>query len=355
MINIQHNTIRVIKYLVALVLFMVFLAVLGVDTVMAKTDSLCGPDTMLQKPDNAESCSTEEDTLDDTRTAKSEIRAANDEDDDTPPPIGTIREGQSFTYTAPIPRFRQVVTCSYGQNGRWVQNPITNEAINCRGKNGNGGGFVWGTCNGPWTLEILSNDSRVTADGGRQVRVSTDANDNLDDTGSIEVTYTLNGSRTVTWYGLTDVYIATTTTADCSLENTVRVDVRPASRLGMTVAVAIHAPPQEYLNTPSTVTWTCTEEIIEAGIQCTAGSVVSTTTTPTFPTPRGCVVVVTVASNGRGHGSTGCFTSDEAASFGDMIDVDINSLPDCPLSTAPADLNELPDDSGGRKRCVARN
>ena len=197
----------------------------------------------------------------------------------------------------------------------------------------------------------------MTADGGRRVRVSTDANDNLDDTGSIEVTYTLNGSRTITWYGPPDidVYIATTMTADCSLENTVRVDVRPASRPGMTVAVAIHAPPQEYLNTPSTVTWTCTEEIIEAGVQCTAGSVFSTTTMPTFPTPRSCVVVVTVASNGRGHGSTGCFTSDEAASFGDMIDVDINSLPDCPLSTAPADLNELPDDSSGRKRCVARN
>ena len=35
--------------------------------------------------------------------------------------------------------------------------------------------------------------------------------------------------------------------------------------------------------------------------------------------------------------------------------IDVDSLPTCPLSTAPADLEALGLDSSGRKRCVARN
>ena len=80
---------------------------------------------------------------------------------------------------------------------------------------------------------------------------------------------------------------------------------------------------------------------------------ISTTSTPAFPTPRGCRIVVTVSD--RGYGSTACLTSGEAADFGDMIGVDINTLPPCPMSTAPADLRALSPDSSGRQRCVARN
>ena len=35
--------------------------------------------------------------------------------------------------------------------------------------------------------------------------------------------------------------------------------------------------------------------------------------------------------------------------------LDVDSLPPCPLSTAPADLEALDLDSSGRKRCVATN
>ena len=88
---------------------------------------------------------------------------------------------------------------------------------------------------------------------------------------------------------------------------------------------------------------------------------------PEFPTPRGCVVVVTVASDGKGHGSTNCLTSTEVAQYeeqieanilaqtGNAVDLNIASLPRCPDSTTPEALGALDPDSTGRKRCVARN
>ena len=80
-------------------------------------------------------------------------------------------------------------------------------------------------------------------------------------------------------------------------------------------------------------------------------------------TPRGCRIVVTVSENRPGHGSTNCLTSDGIAAHEDTINngepedewLDVDSLPPCPLSTAPADLEALDLDSSGRKRCVATN
>ena len=291
----------------------------------------------------------------DGRSARSETRAANGEEPPAPPLIRTITEGQGFTYTAPIPQNRQIVKCS-SNGAHWVTaaDQPTNESIYC-GTGNDGAGTTWGVCNGPWSVEVLSHDIRITTAGGRRIRVTTDANNHLDDTGTIEVAYALRGRRSVTWqgpYGSTPV----TTYDDCALINTVRVNVRPAGRPGMTAAAAIHAPSAEYLSTPSTHTWTCTAEVIEAGVNCTEGDVISTTDTPTFPTPRGCRIVVTVSQDDRGgHGSTACLTSGEAAAFGDMIGLDINTLPACPMSTAPADLDALSLDSSGRQRCVARN
>ena len=86
-------------------------------------------------------------------------------------------------------------------------------------------------------------------------------------------------------------------------------------------------------------------------------------TPPTVTTPRGCRIVVTVSENRPGHGSTNCLTSDGIAAHEDTINngkpedewLDVDSLPPCPLSTAPADLEALDLDSSGRKRCVATN
>ena len=292
----------------------------------------------------------------DGRSARSETRAANGEEPPAPPLIRTITEGQGFTYTAPIPQNRQTVKCS-SNGANWVTaaDQPTNESRFC-GTGNEGSGTTWGVCNGPWSLEVLSRDSRITTAGGRRIRVTTDANDNLDDTGTIEITYALRGRQSVTWQGPFES-APVTTYADCELINTARVNVRPAGQPRMTAAVALRAPSAEYLRTPSTVTWTCTQELFDAlnlgGQTCPLNDVISTTSTPAFPTPRGCRIVVTVSD--RGYGSTACLTSGEAADFGDMIGVDINTLPPCPMSTAPADLGALSPDSSGRQRCVARN
>ena len=131
----------------------------------------------------------------DGRSARSETRAANGEEPPAPPLIRTITEGQGFTYTAPIRQNRQIVKCS-SNGAHWVTaaDQPTNESIYC-GTGNDGAGTTWGVCNGPWSVEVLSHDIRITTAGGRRIRVTTDANDHLDDTGTIEVAYALRGRR----------------------------------------------------------------------------------------------------------------------------------------------------------------
>ena len=224
--------------------------------------------------------------------------------------------------------------------------------------------LVFGVCSGPYTLEVITRDSRVQT-SGNQIRVTTTpSGQDTDDAGTVQVAYLLHGTRTVTHVQIDGARITTFDTASCALTpDPVTVEVRRGTRPAMTAAVAVHAPSTEHLSTPSTVTWECTQVLVDAGVQCALNSVISTTTQPTFPTPRGCRIVVTVSENRPGHGSTNCLTSDGIAAHEDTINngkpedewLDVDSLPPCPLSTAPADLEALDLDSSGRKRCVATN
>ena len=275
-----------------------------------------------------------------------------------PTPYRTITEGQSTTFTAPVPSDRQPLKiCVNYADGDPAPTPRfrSDGTLVCTYA---GSTSTWGVCRGPYTVELTTADDRVEQRGRNQIRVTTDADDGTDDSGTLDIDYFLRGTRTETF---TTPYAPSTPqvnrAAPCELYPlSVRLQINPARRAGMTAAVAMYAPSREYLSTPSTVTWTCTQEIIDEGVQCDLNTVISTTTTPSFPTPRRCRIVVTVAENGLvGHGSTACLTSGEAADFGEMIGVDIATLPTCPLSTRPDDLNGLPTDSSDRQRCVARN
>ena len=304
----------------------------------------------------------------------------------TVPPIRTIDEGQSTTFTTPTPQNRQEMFCSARttittytvviidgiEHGTTTsrsrpagvfhlppgEERTSDEPFTC----GTGSKrTVYGICRGPYTVELGSRDDRVEEAGGRRIRVTTDADDNLDDTGTVEVIYYLHGTRTKSsaHYSGTDVV----TNVGCSLQEAVNVNVHHAPRPGMTAAVSRHAPAQEYLDTPSTTEWECTQAVIDAGVQCPIDTVISTTVQPTFPTPRGCTVVVTVAKNGKGFGSTNCLTSAQTdlyeaeirAKHSDEQAISVSDLPTCPESTHTDVMNAIPDDASGRKRCVAKN
>ena len=297
---------------------------------------------------------------------------------DAPQPIRTITEGQSTTFTTPNPQNRQEIYCS-PSTIIYTVTTVTIDGIEystTTSKSRSAGAYnlpygterssdepftcgtgskrtVYGVCEGPYTLDLSSRDSRVTQNGNQIQVTTTPSGQGSDDTGTLEIVYHLNGTRTKSAAHYSGVDVVTN--PGCTLLETARVEIRPGTRPGMTAAVAMHAPAQEFLSTPQTVTWTCTEELMAASTCPTVGDEITTTTQPTFPTPSGCRVIVTVSQNRPGHGSTGCLTNDEAASFGDVIDVDIDDLPSCPLSTAPQDLGELEVDSSGRQRCVATN
>ena len=297
---------------------------------------------------------------------------------DTPPsepaPIRTITEGQSTTFAPPVPADRQnirgCVTSIPGNSKTffaaggcyWRSNGDVEYRYYF--DSGHSSTLVFGVCSGPYTLEVITRDSRVQT-SGNQIRVTTTpSGQDTDDAGTVQVAYLLHGTRTVTHVQIGGGQITTFDTASCALTpDPVTVEVRRGTRPAMTAAVAVHAPSTEYLSTPSTVTWECTQVLVDAGVQCALNSVISTTTQPTFPTPRGCRIVVTVSENRPGHGSTNCLTSDGIAAHEDTINngkpedewLDVDSLPPCPLSTAPADLEALDLDSSGRKRCVATN
>ncbi len=283
-----------------------------------------------------------------TRSAKSDTRSLGNGETEVPL-IRTITEGESTTFTAPIPSDRQLIKhCANYVDKNYGPSPEfrSDGTLVCKYS---GSSSAFGVCNGPYTVDLITRDNRVqAASGSQRISVTTSTSDNLDDSGSLEIVYLLRGTRTGTFQRYHQES-AITSVFPCAFTETVRVEVQPAPRPGMSAAVARHAPSEEYLNTPSTVTWTCTQAIIDTGVQCELSTVISKTTTPTFPTPLGCVVVVTATD--RGHGSTGCLPSDQAAGFGEMIGVDIDSLPDCPEDIR--DLNE--EDTSGRKRCVVRN
>ena len=208
----------------------------------------------------------------------------------------------------------------------------------------------------------------MAAAGGRRIAVSTSADDSLDDTGTVEIAYYLNGTRTKS--SATHSGVDRVEDTDCALYETTRVEVRPGRRRGMSVAVSLHAPPNEWLDGTTTSNWTCTQALLDywatqdppIPAQCTLDDVVSTTTENEFPAPRECLVLVTVAKNGKGHGSTGCLTASQLAVVTAEIEaahenesIDVGTLPNCPLSTDPDMMNAIDTAADGRKRCVARN
>ncbi len=234
-----------------------------------------------------------------------------------------------------------------------VQDRTSDAPVDCLGT-------TYSVCKGPYTIELLTRDSRVTATGSR-VTVNTDATDSLDDSGRLEILYILKGTRTVTT-AAKDGFPASERIDECDLYQRAGVQIGQQRRSGMTEVVALHAPSAAWLGDTTTTTWTCTQAIIDEGVQCDLNAVVSTTRANEFPTPSGCVVIVTVAKNGRGHGSTACLPQAQAQSHGTMIGLNINDLPTCPKSTNTEVMNGIdptPSTEDGeeepRKRCVARN
>ena len=351
---------QTIGRLAALVLSVALLAGLGVSPATAKSiDQGCETDAMRHDSVSDELCATEDSPIDDSRAAKSETKSTRDIEprnvDPVPRPIRTITEGQSTTFTVPTPVNRQTLRCvTAGAGGVGFVHPTASgvtrpndEPLTC----GSGTSRTdYGLCLGPYTVEITRVDDRLSNQpSGQRIRVTTNAQDDTNDAGTLTIPYMLHGTRTQTTYPESADPV-TTRGVECTLvyETPVTVKINPARRPGMTAAVALHAPSREYLSTPSTSTWTCTQAVIDAGVQCSLNDVISTTTQPTFPTPRRCVVIVTVASNGKGFGSTNCLPRSQAPAGWD-------NLPACPLSTHTDDMNALPVDSSDRKRCVARN
>ena len=146
----------------------------------------------------------------------------------------------------------------------------------------------------------------------------------------------------------------------------VTIRIRRYVTPGRTLVVDLFSLSEKHLNTPATTTWTCTQAVNDRLVelnkgQCDVGTSVTTTITPEFRTPRGCKIVVTVAANSKGFGSTNCLTSDEIVTYEATMGalgkpVDVSALPPCPETTNTGELNEqVEEDESGRKRCVARN
>ena len=393
---------QTMRRLAAFVLSVALLAGLGVNPATAKSvDQGCETDTMLHDSVSDELCATEDSPIDDSRAAKSEtksttsveprnVKPQNEEPQNEEPrnveprnveprnveprniepvprPIRTIREGQSTTFTAPNPSAndRRVVTrCApfAGRRGRATPTPqfrpdgtlVCDYSIGVPYFDGisktatSNSISTFGPCRGPYTVEVLTRDSRVEHAGGRRIKVTTSTSDNLDDTGTVEVEYFLVGTSTNTFAQTNPGATVHTSTSECTLERTARVQVNATRRPGMTAAVSRHAPPQGWLDGTTTSNWTCTQELIDyyrdelqSPAPCTLGDEVETTTKNTFPTPRRCTVVVTVAKNGKGFGSTSCLTSAQIdlyeaeirAKHPDEQAINVSDLPTCPEST----------------------
>ena len=307
---------------------------------------LCGPGETLDKgrcvPDEPDEARRETRDINDQRTTTTTTTTVR--------PIRTIREGQSTTFTAPNPSAndRRIVTrCTSfaGTNGRATPKSVfrSDGTLVCDYSIGvkyvlgvektatRTSVSTFGPCRGPYTVEPLTADPRVEHAGGRRIKVTTDANDNLDDTGLLEIEYFLVGTSTNTFAQTQPGATVHTSTSECTLLRTAHVEVRTAKRRGMTSAVARLSPSQAWID-DTTTTYTEHE-----------GQRVKTVTGHEWPTPRGCVIVVTVSD--RGHGSTGCVSKNQAASIGDVKGYDHSDLPVCP--------DPLPPDKG--YRCVARN
>ena len=317
---------------------------------------LCGPGETFDKgrcvpgePDEARR---------ETRDVNDETRNVNDQRTTTTVrPIRTIREGQSTTFTAPNPSDRRLVTrCANFADERVAPAPkfrsdgtlVCDYTVGVPGASARTSISTFGPCRGPYTVEILTPDSRLEHVGGRRIKVTTSTSDNLDDTGTIEVEYFLVGTSTNTFQGSQST-ASTSVSSSCTLLETTRVKVNTARRPGMTAAVSKYSPSDAWINDTTTVNWTCDQTLLDhlaaesIPAYCDLGDKVETTTDNEWPRPRGCVIVVTVSD--RGHGSTGCVTNNQAASIGDTKGYTHSDLPVCP--------DPLPPDKG--YRCVARN
>ena len=301
--------------------------------------------------------------------------------DPLPRPIRTINEGKSTTFTVPnpsasdqqivtecvpfagrrgrakpIPQFRPdgTLVCDYSIGVDYVDGvakTATTSSIS-----------TFGPCRGPYTVEVISRDSRVEHAGGRRIRVTTSISDNLDDTGSLGVEYFLVGTSTRTFAQTYPGATVQTSTTECSILKTTHVQVKHAARRGMSAAVSRYAPSNDWLDGTTTVTTTCEQfQAADPDVVCDAGTSTMTTTDHEFPAPRGCLILVTVAKIGKSFGSTGCLTADqmavvvaeiEAAPGHEGEDIDVGVLPICP---DPKDFADIDVSADGRQRCVARN
>ena len=221
---------------------------------------------------------------------------------------------------------------------------------------------VYGICRGPYTVELGGRDDRVEQAGGRRIKVTTDTEDNLDDTGTVEVVYYHARNPNKIQRPLLRHRCGHKRRLHAAGDRQRERPPRPR--------VVRVAPPQEWIDGTTTSEWTCTQYLIDhyenelhATAPCTSDQQVPTTTDNDYPTPPGCTVVVTVAKNGKGFDSTVCLTSAQtegfeteiAAKHPDETAIDVSTLPPCPDSTHTDAMYALPTDASGRKRCVARN
>ena len=281
-------------------------------------------------------------------------------------PDKTITDGQRTTVVVPVP------------------SDLRNDIANCRGDPATGrcGSTdsiysIYGPCRSPYTTAIIRRDPRIVTEldedgedthhvAGR--RITIDTNSVLtDNTGIVEIVYSLVGTRTIKTYrgssagsGQPHELLSTETGMDCTIDGDrpVRVLVRVAARRGMTRAVAEYAPPQEWLDSRTTVDFECTQDVIDEDYPCTLGARVVIEQAHEFPTPRGCVVIVTGSDNG--YGNTDCVTRDQAQAILDIQEeVTFDENGDV-VSGTPVNLNDLPRCVEGERpaagqRCVARN
>jgi hypothetical protein len=277
-----------------------------------------------------------------------------------PTPYRTITEGQTTTFTAPVPSDRQNLPCSTDVPADAAAAKTFFASDRClRRPNGDAeyryfepssrstvatSILLLGVCRGPYTVEVISQDARVEEPGGNRIRIATNQDGNregLDNDGTLEVSYLLRGTRTVT-----HIASARTTndTAPCDLSSSVTVRVLTARRSGIAPAIEKFTPRNDYLQSDET-------NLIITGEECTPRC----DRERVWDTPRGCRVVVSYSGPGS-FGQTNCLTANEIAAFEDTVNaaplnkgIVVDSLPECAGDTGTGATREVP------IRCVATN
>ena len=251
-----------------------------------------------------------------------------------PRPIRTIIEGQSTTFTAPVPDQRAPSATCTSDEGWWTRG--TDGTLHCHTPDDT---LSYGPCVGPYTVDVLTEITRASPSGG-SIRVVTDANDGQDDTGTMVIGYLLRGTRTVGFkQNVQYSPYQSTSQSDCTLAGSVRVEVRMRHRRGISAAIDRFTPDDHLLRQDS-----FNKEIRTEDCYPDCGR------TRVWDTPRGCKVLVSYNGTG-GFGQTNCMTSYEIAVVEAILnnttndkDVDMSSLPECTEEMASQKV-----------RCVATN